>query len=534
MPARFLPYCTASPNRQGQDPKRSAMLELTVFLSGALVMVLEMVGARVLAPYVGTSAIVWTSLIGVVLACLALGAWAGGRMADRHLSRRGLALALAGAGLGSALTALCHALVGQWVTEGIGNLYVAAVAAAVGIFALPAFFFGMISPYAIRLRIGSVDTAGATVGRLYALSTAGSILGTFLGGFVLISFFGSASILWGVAVCMLALSLCNAAKGGKIRVALLALCLIGAVVNGMYGSWQEGRGGMRLVESPYNSIRIYEGADWGEGGRAVRLMATDPGYSQSGMYLDAPADLYFQYTRFYALGPHFVPQARSVLMLGGGGYSVPKWILAGKSALAAPGEVRMTVVEIDPAMTDTARRWFALEDDARLTVRHEDARAFLNRQKEQYDLVFVDVFNSHYAVPFQMGTVEAAQALRRAVAPGGALLMNVISAVNGEDGRLFQGIYRALTGAFAEVQVYCVSRPDRPDEVQNLMVVAFPEERDGRTEEMLKAQAAGGTAGSAVAHLLAARHAEPLVFDTPPLTDDFAPVERYALMLLRQ
>ena len=291
---------------------------------------------------------------------------------------------------------------------------------------------------------------------------------------------------------------------------------------------------MRLVESPYNSIRIYEGADWGEGGRAVRLMATDPGYSQSGMYLDAPADLYFQYTRFYALGPHFVPQARSVLMLGGGGYSVPKWILAGKSALAAPGEVRMTVVEIDPAMTDTARRWFALEDDARLTVRHEDARAFLNRQKEQYDLVFVDVFNSHYAVPFQMGTVEAAQALRRAVAPGGALLMNVISAVNGEDGRLFQGIYRALTGAFAEVQVYCVSRPDKPDEVQNLMVVAFPEERGGMTEEMLKAQAAGGTAGSSVPHLLAARHAEPLVFDTPPLTDDFAPVERYALMLLRQ
>ena len=522
------------PNRQGPDPKRNAMLELTVFFSGALVMVLEMVGARVLAPYVGTSAIVWTSLIGVVLACLALGAWAGGRMADRHLSRRGLALALAGAGLGCALTALCHSLVGQWVTEGIGNLYVAAVAAAVGIFALPAFFFGAISPYAIRLRIGSVDTAGATVGRLYALSTAGSILGTFLGGFVLISFFGSASILWGVAVCMMALSLCNAARGGKVRAALLALCLIGAVMNGMYGTWQEGRGGVRLVESPYNSIRVYEGMDWGEGGRAVRLMATDPGYSQSGMYLDDPAELYFQYTRFYALGPRFVPQARSVLMLGGGGYSVPKWILAGKSALAAPDEVRMTVVEIDPAMTATARRWFDLKDDARLTVQHEDARAFLNRQQGQYDLVFVDVFNSHYAVPFQMGTVEAARALRRAVAPGGALLMNVISAVNGEDGRLFQGIYGALSSAFAEVQVYCVSRPDRLGEVQNLMVVAFPEKRTGTAGEKARAEEAGANAGAGMAAMLATRLEGPLVFDTPPLTDDFAPVERYALMLLRQ
>ena len=510
------------------------MLELTVFLSGALVMVLEMVGARVLAPYVGTSAVVWTSLIGVVLACLALGAWAGGRMADRHLSRRGLALALAGAGGGSALTALCHPLVGQWVTEGIGNLYVAAVAAAVGIFALPAFFFGMISPYAIRLRIGSLDTSGATVGRLYALSTAGSILGTFLGGFVLISFFGSSSILWGVAVCMLAISLCNAPGGARGRAALLALCIFGTVVNGMYGSWRDDRSSTHLVESPYNSIRIYEGTDWGEGGRAVRLMATDPGYSQSGMYLDAPDELYFQYTRFYALGPYFAPHARSILMLGGGGYSVPKWILGGKSALSAPEDVRMTVVEIDPAMTGAARRWFALGDDPRLSVRHEDARAFLNRQGERFDLIFVDVFNSHYAVPFQMGTVEAAQALRRAVAPGGAVLMNVISAVEGEDGRLFQSIFKALSASFAEVQVYCVSRPDRPGEVQNLMVAAFPEKRDSAAPLHANGTPAVTRGQAAVETMLASRYTGPLEFATPPLTDDFATVERYALMLLRQ
>ena len=109
------------------------MLELTVFLSGALVMVLEMVGGRVLAPHVGTSAIVWTSLIGVVLACLALGAWAGGRFADKTLSRRGLGQALAGAGLGCGLTAFCHTAVGVGVTQGVGNLYLAAVAAALGI-----------------------------------------------------------------------------------------------------------------------------------------------------------------------------------------------------------------------------------------------------------------------------------------------------------------------------------------------------------------------------------------------------------------
>ncbi len=538
------------------------MLELTVFMSGALVMVLEMVGARVLAPHVGTSAVVWTSLIGVVLACLAIGAWAGGRLADKSLSRRGLALALAGAGVGSGLTALWHGAIGQWVTAAVGNLYAAAVLAAVCIFALPAFFFGMITPYAIRLRIESVDSSGATVGRIYALSTTGSIVGTFLGGFILISYFGSTSILWGVAAVMLGLSLCNYRGQARLRAVLLVVCGLMCVSTTSYGNWQSGRAMSHLVESPYNSIRVFEGVDWAQNGRAVRLMATDPGYSQSGMYLDAPDELYFRYTQFYALGPHFTPKASRVLMLGGGGYSVPKWLLSDNSPLLQPEAARVTVVELDPAMTETARRWFALRDDSRLTVRHEDARAFLNRQNDQYDLVFVDVFNSHYAVPFQMGTCEAAAQLRRAVAPGGVMLMNVISAVEGADGRLFQGIFNALQQSFGEVQVYCAGG-EPPDKLQNLMIAAFPERRaDTAISQQTLASIAStntgveptpeyaaepmearpvknepGLAGLGrlqLSDMLASRYMGNGPFSAPALTDEFAPVERYTLVLLRQ
>lgn len=496
------------------------MLELTVFLSGALVMVLEMVGGRVLAPHVGTSAIVWTSLIGVILACLALGAWAGGRFADKSLSRRGLGQALAGAGVGCGITAFCHTAIGSGITGAVGNLYAAAVAAAVATFALPAFFFGMITPYVIRLRIASVDTAGATVGRLYALSTAGSILGTFLGGFVLISWFGSTLILWGLAVAMLLLSLANSHKRPWGRVLLLALCLFLAWQDSLYGEWLAEKNGTRLVESPYNSIRIMEGVDYARGGKPVRLMATDPGYSQSGMLLEAPDELYFDYTRYYALGPRHVPGAKRLLMLGGGGYSVPKWLLSGKSGLGA--DLDLTVVELDPAMTESARRWFGLRDDPRLTVRHEDARAFLNRQKDAFDLVFVDVFNSHYSVPFQMGTVEAAEALRRAVAPGGALVMNVISAVEGPDGRLFRGIWHALSTAFPEVRVFCVGDPAHPERVQNLMLVALPEAREEAPLPLL----AGDT--------LESHRYTGAIPPGEPLRDDYAPVERFTLMLARQ
>lgn len=506
------------------------MLEITVFLCGALVMILEMVGARVLAPHVGTSAIVWTSLIGVVLSCLALGAWAGGKFADKKISRRGLGVVILSAALGCALTAFCNQGIGSLITSKISNLYIAAVAAAICIFALPAFFFGMITPYVIRLRIASIDTAGATVGRLYALSTAGSILGTFLGGFILISWLASSTILWGVACSMLLLSLANFSLKPLPRVALLALFVFLAWQDHIYEERLVANGAPMLIETPYNTIRIMEGEDRARGNAKVRLLATDPGYTQSGMLIDDPNELYFNYTRFYALGPKFVPNANSVLMLGGGGYSVPKWLLSNKSGM--PESLRVDVVELDPVMTALASKIFSLPNDPRLSIRHEDARSFLNTQTKQYDLVFVDVFNSHYSIPFHMGTLEAAKAMRRAVAPGGALLMNIISAVEGEDGRIFQSIWQALAQEFAETRVYCVGNPDRPDQVQNIMVVAFADKQDTALDETSwRAISPNAREMEAMETHLYTRPVEVLV---PPLEDDFAPVERYALMLTNQ
>lgn len=516
------------------------MLELIAFFSGALVMVLEMVGGRVLAPHVGTSAIVWTSLIGVVLACLAFGAWLGGRYADRDLSRKGLSFALAAAGCGTGLTAFLHVGIGEFVTSSISSLYLSAVAAAIGIFAIPAIFFGMITPYIIRLRLASLENAGATVGRLYALSTAGSIVGTFLGGFVLVSWFGCTWILWGVAIAMLSLSLLNALARPLPRASLLCLFCLLAILDWNFQQFQEKTSKTHLVESPYNVVRIQEGLDPGHGSRAVRLMATDPGYSQSGMLVDEPDKLYFDYTRYYALGPLFVPGARKILMLGGGGYSVPKWLLSSRSGLDG-GPTSLTVVELDPAMTGIAEKWFALKPDPRMRIEHGDARIFLARNQEKHDLVFVDVFNSHYSVPFHIGTVEAARELRRAVAPGGAVLMNIISAVEGPDGRLFRAIYHAMAKSFGSLAVYLVGRPDLPARVQNIILVAFPEE--GRKAEAAQ-MAAGRSPESSlqagvdpgreeIRTMLASRYGDVISQDTPPLTDDFAPVERYAMMLLK-
>ncbi|MDR3363196.1 MAG: fused MFS/spermidine synthase [Desulfovibrio sp.] len=498
------------------------MLEFVIFAAGALVMVLEMTGARLMAPHVGTSVIVWTSLIGVMMAFLALGAWLGGRLADKRLSLRFLARILSGAGAGAALTVCLHLSLGAGLMEACPNVYVGAVLGSMLYFALPTLFFGMIPPYIVRLRLSDLASSGAAVGRLYALSTAGSIVGTFLGGFVLISFFAGTQILLGVAVAAGLLSLLVGGKKNAPALCLIAAGLCGATGGAAYHAWQEGREGfLPTTETPYNVIRLYEGM--ATGNRLVRIVQTDPGKIQSGMYVDDPIALFAEYTRYYAIGTALNPGARRVLMLGGGGYSVPRWLLAGGGNLDR--DFRLDVVELDPGMTRLARKYFHLPDDPRMTIVHEDARRFLNSNEAPYDLIFVDVFNSHYNVPFQMGTVEAARAMRRALAPDGMLLMNIISAFSGEDGRLFRAVHAAMSQVFPETRTFAVDMLEPPGAVQNLILLALPEKRPD-----LATAFAGNAPQMAddVRRMLRARIDAPVDKDVPPLTDDFAPVERYS------
>lgn len=489
-------------------------LGLTVFVSGALCMVLEMTGARLLAPYAGTSATVWTSVVGMTLAFLSLGNWLGGRLADRRRDALFLSLALAGAG--TLLPAFFgHAMCGA-VAGMSGNIYVAAAGCGILVFAFPATFFGMVLPCATKLRLERDGGTGETVGRIYALSTAGSILGTFLGGFVLISFFGSSAILRCAGFVMLALAAWT--RFGKPLIpAAAAAC---AALFLVFGDRESVIAGQLLVETPYNSIRIIEKTDPRAG--KIRMMSTSPGPGvHSAVVLDDPAGLYLPYSRLYALSSAIRPNSDRILMLGGGGYSVPKWLLSEKSGLnGEPGLIR--VVELDPDMTAAARKWFELKDDPRLDIIHGDARIFLNGNREKYDLVLVDVANSHGSMPFHMATEEAFGKLRAAVAENGVLMMNLVSAVEGEKGRLFRSIWPNFRKSFRNAEIFMVNDPGHPEKIQNLMLVGS----DGSlspagTGKRLAAERAE------IRGMLERRYRGSVKEDVPPLTDDFAPVERY-------
>ncbi|MBQ9566282.1 MAG: fused MFS/spermidine synthase [Synergistaceae bacterium] len=505
------------PLKKGAGSGVSFRLQVTSFFCGAEVMALELTGSRLVAPFFGTSLIVWTALIGVMMTSLCIGNWFGGYLADKRPEGRLLGRILIFSALVTALTAFGGNAVLAVLSELPLNLYVASVLAALIIFTPVSLLLGMASPFIARLAMKDVSSSGVTVGRLSALNAAGSILGTFLGGFVLISLFPSGVILMILASVLAFLSVLvyTASWLGSL---LLTLALGGAA----YAAWERGLPLTPVgeqIDTAYNHISVVESHT--QDGRRVRILFTNPGAAQSLMFLDDPTELVSDYTRFYDLAFHYKPDTKKILMLGGGGYCVPSHILAERN-------VSFDVVELDPGITETARRYFALKDSPNLRIFHQDARTFVNRAVRDgfgpYDAVFMDVFGSWYSIPFHMTTMETAQRLRDLLAPDGVLITNIISALHGPRSGVFHGIYSAFSRAFPRMMIFPASAPEPQYAyaMQNLMLVALRSDAPPPVPPAPDAH---------LAMLLSNQWLEPFTPDpkVPAFTDAFAPVERYAL-----
>ena len=155
----------------------------------------------------------------------------------------------------------------------------------------------------------------------------------------------------------------------------------------------------------------------------ARFLKTDPHGLQGAVFLDGSDDLVFEYTKFYRLYHHFSPAANKALLIGGGVYSVAHDFLKHNP------EGTIDVVEIDPGLTEIAREYFNLKDDTRLKIYHEDGRTFLNTSEEQYDTIFMDAFNSHLSIPFQLATAETVTEIYESLADDGVVLVNIISGI---------------------------------------------------------------------------------------------------------
>lgn len=495
----------------------SAALDVTVFSGGALVMIYEIIGSRVLSPYVGTSTYTWTSLIGVVLGALSVGYWIAGRLSDRKPSPKILAAALFGAGIFVSATVIAEDVVLPVITASPLPLELKTVIASLLLFAPAAVLMGFIVPYAVKLKMRSLDKAGATVGRLYALSTIGSITGTFAAGFVFIPFVGSTRTLYGVAGILFLLAAALAPHAEPKMKALALTVLLAAVAVNEGGNLLMRRAfNLHETDTRYSRVRIFDTVKR-ENGRPIRAMAIDPYIYQSSMYLDdgSPASSYHGH---YHLIRHFTPDFENVLMIGGAGYSFPKEFLGRYAGR------KIDVVEIDPGMTALAREHFRLQDSGRMRIIHEDGRVFLNEAPSgAYDAVLIDAFSTLFSVPHQLTTEEAVREIFRVLKHDGVVIFNIGSALEGDASLFLSAELATYRRVFRKLHCFQVDPAKRPEQVQNVILVAVKG----------KAPVSGRTADEELSALLATRISLPPMMNYG-LTDDLAPVEYYSSLAQRR
>ena len=392
---------------------------LIVFISSGCIMVLELVAGRIIAPYVGVSLYTWTTVIGVVLAGISLGNYVGGRLADKRASLRFLGGIFILAGLAS-LGVLTVDTVGR-LTPDTWPVVVEILVVVTALFFLPSLILGSISPVVAKLAVQDLSKTGITVGKIYAFGTAGSIVGTFATGFVLISWFGTHTIVWGVALVLVAMGLLFTVGSGRARaagLALLAVVTIGAVQLG----WLQGE---CLRETNYFCIKVRADERDGDPVRVLVLDRLVHSYSS----LEDPTKLVYGYEKIYAEATAYQAQQAGplrTLFIGGGGYTFPRYIEA-----VYPGS-DIHVLEIDPGVTEVAHQHLGLNEDSGIVSFNQDARLFLEQEPDsQYNLIMGDAFND-FSVPYHLTTHEFNRRVQAWLAPDGIYMVNIIDGVRGD------------------------------------------------------------------------------------------------------
>ena len=476
------------------ERRSTTALSTLVFGAGTGTLALEICASRLLAPYYGSSTIVWANLIGLVLLALSLGYWLGGRLADRRPEARLLgSIVVAAAVLVVAVTFVTRPLL-DVAAEGLDELSAGAVIgsffATLLLFLPPVILLGMVSPFAIRLALEGVGSAGAVAGRLYALSTAGSLLGTFLSALVLIPWIGTQRTLL-VTAAVLALS--GAILLGR-RWALAGLA-IAALLALPPGAVKAAGGVLYEHESPYQFIQVRERD-------GVRRLYLNEGIAVHSLWRRDTVLTGGVWDTFLAVPLLLDREPARLAVLGNAGGTVARafgrfW-----------PEVDIDGVEIDPAVTDAGFRFLGMGDNPRLTAHDADARPFLRRTGARYDLIYVDAYHQPY-VPFYLATREFFELIRERLRPGGLVALNVATVPG--DQRLVDELAATLATVFPEVRVWPVLR-------FNHVVV-------GLTEP-------GGDVATAqrpelrpLAALLRDQLGPPVPPSAEPWTDDHAPVE---------
>ncbi|MDP9472095.1 MAG: fused MFS/spermidine synthase [Chloroflexota bacterium] len=434
---------------------QDGFVRLIVFLGGLTSIGLELTTSRLLAPYFGGSTFIWANLIGLTLAHLSLGYYLGGRLADRRPSPELLFTITAVAAFAVGLIPLMSRPLLSFSLSAFDDLSVGAFyGSLLGVLLLtgiPTTLLGFVTPFAIRLRLRAVADAGQTAGGIYALSTLGSIAGSFLPVIVLIPLFGTARTFLTLGLALLipsALALVTLkARLLAILCIVLGIVQIGIATTGSASAIRPADRG-RLVyesESEYNYIQVLE-----EDG--AYLLALNEGHAIHSIY-DPNQLLTRGPWDYFMAGSLFNPAAstettKSALLIGLAGGTVARQLTA------AYGPIPIDGVEIDPEIVRVGRKYFGM-DEPNLNVIVEDGRYFLRTTEQRYDLIGVDAYRQPY-IPFQLTSREFFQEVSDRLTPAGVAVINV--GRTSTDYRLVDAIASTMTSVYPHVYVIDVER----------------------------------------------------------------------------
>jgi len=522
---------------------------IVVFIASFCTLVIELVAGRIMAPYVGVSLYTWTSIIGVVLAGISIGAYLGGLIADRYPRSSTLGWLLFLSGLGAFSISPLTNLIGGAQFE--TSLMIRILLITTIIFFIPSCLLGMISPLVVKLTLNNLQKTGNVVGKIYAFSTLGSILGTFATGFFLISWMGTRHILLAMGIILILSALIFGGFFGRKKALILfffflALILILPVM-GLYGYAAIYPGEVSFPASPIHSLRtfycfafkppvdedtyLFKESNYytiklkrsirGSNGNRLESLVLDHlvhSYSD----LDDPFYLEYEYIRIYEEVVRWQASKRKslkALFLGGGGYTFPRFIEAKYP------KADVNVVEIDPEITRVIQDHLGVAGKSRIRSFNEDGRWFVMNCKEQnsFDFVFGDAFND-LSIPYHLTTKEFAVQLKKLLKPDGFLVANVID--NFKKGAFIPSYIRTLEEVFGKGNVHLIILSSDYDHIgiSTCVVVASPQKLD--INDFVKA-IKGKEGKEMTSHVMPQERLQQYLKERHSviLTDDYVPVD---------
>ena len=452
-------------------------LEIIVFLSGAIGMGLELIAARVLSPYVGSSNVVWTSIIGIILVSMSLGYWLGGKKADKEASGNVLSRLLLGSALFTSVIPLLETVVVREFAGIVSNLIFTAILCAIIVFSIPSFILAMISPFAVKMKSMQETEIGSLSGRISSLSTIGSITGTFLMGFVLIPNIGVTNINIGITILLVVMSILAREDINKKYILSTISLVVVMIILMFIGKWVFKLANPEILvdtDSQYSRIWVKQ---VNTAKTTYKTLQVDTGLES---YIDTETgEMGAMYLRYYDLFEYLNKDAKSTLMIGGAAYTYPIHYLQKYQ------DKTIDVVEIDEKMTQIAEEQFGLNaKDERLKIYTQDGRSYLNYSENKYDTILIDAFKGLNA-PFELTTYEALVHAKNMLNDNGIVLTNIISSLEGEDTDFIEYEYATYKAVFDDVKIFQVQDRDYT-ESQNLILVGIkgnPQINEDKYEE---------------------------------------------------